>query len=455
MQAEEMVSQLVARARVAQEEYEACNQQEVDRVVKVIARTVFNHAEELARLAVEETGMGRVEDKIKKNKNKARIIWNNLRDKKSVGIIKRDEERGIIEIAKPVGVVGAVTPCTNPIVIPMCNAMFALKGRNAVIFSPHPRAQRCLQKLLDMWWEELELLGVPTNLIQVLPDCSIAIAQELMRQVDVVMVTGGAGVVKAAYSSGKPALGVGAGNTVCIIDEDVNLKTAVTKIVISKTFDYGIICSSEQSVLVPEDLFDVAVQEFCAQGAYYLTGEREKEALLRVMFKDGVINRAIVGQTAQKIGAMAGLDIPADRRLILVPGDGIGPEYLLCREKMSPVLTIYTYRSFSEAVQMTLDILRVEGRGHTVSIHSNNPAHIEELGLKAEACRILVNQVCSTNSGGSFENGLTPTTSQACGSWGGNSVSGNVDYKDLLNITRIAYPIPNPVIPSDEELWGD
>jgi succinate-semialdehyde dehydrogenase len=455
MQAEEMVSQLVTRARAAQEEFEACNQQEVDRAVKVIARIVFDNAEELARLAVEETGMGRVEDKIKKNKNKARIIWNNLRDKKSVGIIKRDEERGIIEIAKPVGVVGAVTPCTNPIVIPMCNAMFALKGRNAVIFSPHPRAQRCLQKLLDIWKRELEPMGVPVNLIQVLPDCSISMAQELMRQVDVVMVTGGAGVVKAAYSSGKPALGVGAGNTVCIIDNDVNLKEAVNKIITSKTFDYGIICSSEQSVLVPEDLFEEAVQEFRSQGAYYLSDERDIEALVRVMFKDGVINRAIVGKTAQQIAAMAGLDIPSDRRLILVPGDGIGPKYLLCREKMSCVLTIYTYKSFNEAVQMTIDILRVEGRGHTVSIQSNNSAHIEELGLRAEVCRILVNQVCSFNSGGSFENGLTPTTSQSCGSWGGNSVSGNVDYKDLLNISRIAYPIPNRVIPSDEELWQD
>ncbi|MDN5345282.1 MAG: succinate-semialdehyde dehydrogenase [Clostridia bacterium] len=455
MAVEEVIRQLVARARVAQEEYATFNQEEVDRVVKVLARTVFNNAEELARLAVEETRMGCLEDKIKKNKNKARIIWNNLRNKKSVGIINKDPERGIIEIARPMGVVGVVTPCTNPIVTPMCNAMFALKGRNAVIFSPHPRALRCMQRLMDMWWEELELLGVPANLLQVLPECSLEMTQALMRQVDVIVATGGAGMVKAAYSSGKPALGVGVGNVVCIIDNDVNLKEAIAKIVLGKAFDYGIICSSEQSVLVPEPLYEASVQEFCAQGAFYLEDEGAIGRLLQVMFQEGVINRAIVGQTIQKIGAMAGLDIPADRRLILVRGDGIGPQYLLCREKMSPVLTIYTYQNFSQAVEMARAILQVEGRGHSVSVHSNNPEHIEDLGLKVEVCRVLVNQPCATHNGGSFENGLTPTTSLGCGSWGGNSISENLDYKHLINISRIAYPIANPVIPSDEELWGE
>ena len=248
----------------------------MDQLVKTIAKTIYDNAEELAKLAVEETGMGNYEDKVQKNKGKARIIWNNLKNKKSVGIINRNEETGIVEIAKPVGVVGAITPCTNPIVTPMCNAMFALKGRNTIIFTPHHRAVRSSTYAVDLINQALKKHNAPENLIQILRERSREHTRELISAVDVVVATGGMGMVKAAYSSGKPAYGVGAGNVQCIIDRDVDFEEAVPKIILGRTFDNGIICSGEQTVIAHEDDYDQVIEIFKKNGAYYVDDPQEE-----------------------------------------------------------------------------------------------------------------------------------------------------------------------------------
>ncbi|WHH57021.1 aldehyde dehydrogenase family protein [Petroclostridium sp. X23] len=455
MDSKEYVKSLIAKAKIAQQKYEQFNQAEVDVVVREIAKVVFDNAVELARMAADETRMGVFEDKIKKNQGKAKILWHSLKPKKSVGIINRNEETGIVEIAKPVGVVGAVTPCTNPIVTPMCNAMFALKGRNAIIIAPHPRAKRCGKYTVELFNKALEKYNVPENLIQIIEEPSVELTNELMKAVDVVVATGGMGMVKAAYSSGKPAYGVGAGNVQCIVDRDVELKEAVPKIIAGRIFDNGIICSGEQTVIAPEEDYDKIIEEFKMNGAYYIDDKDEKEALRKVLFVDGIMNKDVVGQSVQKIAEMANLDIPKDTKVILVEADGIGTEDILCKEKMCPVIAAFRYKEFSEAVSIAQANLDVEGKGHSVCIHSNNTANIEYAGVNLTISRLLVNQICATSNGGSFFNGLAPTTTLGCGSWGNNSVSENVDYKHFINVSRIGYFIKDAKVPGDEELWGE
>jgi len=293
MEAKDFVDELVARARKAQEEYEKFSQEQADAIVRACAKAVYDNAEYLARLAVDETRMGVYEHKIQKNKGKAKVIWNSLKGKKSVGILSRNEETGITEIARPVGVVGAVTPCTNPVVTPMCNAMFALKGLNAIIIGPHPRSKNTSYETVRLMNEAIAKLGAPKNLIQIIEEPTVELSSALMHAVDVVVATGGMPMVRSAYSSGKPAYGVGAGNVQCIFDRGIDLEEEIPMAVEGRAFDNGIICSGEQTAILPAEDYDKAVSIFVKNGCHYISSDEEVAKLTDTIFPDGVMNKKL------------------------------------------------------------------------------------------------------------------------------------------------------------------
>lgn len=455
LESKDYIDLYINRAKTAQKIYEQYDQKQIDKVVRAVGKVVYDHAEYLAEIAVAETGMGVVKDKIMKNQSKAKMIWNSLKDKKSVGIIERDEENGIVKLAKPVGIVAAITPCTNPIVTPMSNAMFALKGGNAIIITPHHKAIKCSTKTVDLINSELVKLGAPEHLVQILDQQSRENTRNLIESADVVIATGGMGMVKAAYSSGKPALGVGAGNVQCILDEDVDIISAAPQIIAGRIFDNGIICSGEQSIIMPESRYEEMLCEFERNGAFLIRDLKQKEAIREAMFVEGAMNRHAVGQSAQRIANLAKIQIPESTKVIIVEADGNGKEDILAKEKMCPVLAAFKYKTFEEGVDIARANLEEEGKGHSVSIHSNNRVHIEYAGTKLCVSRFVINQTCATSAGGSFYNGLAPTNTLGCGSWGNNSISENLDYKHLINISRIAYYMPQNHVPTDEEIWRE
>jgi succinate-semialdehyde dehydrogenase len=449
------VATLLSKARTAQAAFESFSQEQVDAIVKGIGKYVYDNAEMLARMAVDETGIGVYEDKILKNKGKARAIWNSLKDKKSRGIIGEDAEHGLVFVAKPVGVVGAVTPVTNPIVTPMCNGMFAIKTGNAVIFAPHPKAEKCTVFLTSEFMKIVKAQGGPDHLIQTVQSGSVETTQELMKAVDVVVATGGGAMVKSAYSSGKPSFGVGAGNVPVIIDRDVNITDATEKIVTGASFDNGIICSHEQFVFAPEEQYAEVLDAFEATGKVWFT---EDEAIVQkfrdLVFPDGHLNKHVVGRSCREIGAMIAVDVPATARIILLPAKGAGINDVLAKEKLCPVVAIVSYKTFEQAVADAKANLLVEGAGHSAAVHSNNDAHIRLAGLELPISRLVVNQASALTAGGSLTNGFAPTTTLGCGSWGGNSISENLDYKHLMNVSRIGKVISHKTAPTDAEIWA-
>ena len=449
------IQELVTNARNAQAQYESFNQEQVDAIVRDIGKFVYDNAEPLARMAVDETDMGSYDDKVLKNKGKARVIWNNLKDKKSRGVIGEDADSNLVFVAKPMGVVAAVTPVTNPIVTPMCNGMFALKTGNAVIFASHPKAQKCAEYLVLEFMKIVKSHDGPDNLIQVVTNGSVEKTQQLMQSADVVVATGGGAMVKSAYSSGKPSFGVGAGNVPVIIDRNIDLQDAVEKIVDGASFDHGIICSHEQFVIAPEENFDKTIELFTNTGKVWFTDDKNQIQKLReVVFQDGYLNKDVVGKSASEVGKMAGIDVPESSRLILLPADGSGTEDVLAKEKLCPVIAIVPYSTFEDAVNMAKANLLVEGAGHSAALHSNNDENIQKAGIELPISRLVVNQPSSTTAGGSLTNGFAPTTTLGCGSWGGNSISENLDYKHLMNVSRIGKIIPDKKVPTDDEIWA-
>lgn len=451
-----MISQMIAQAREAQRAFEALPDETNRACLKTMAKMVFDGAEKWARMAVDETGMGVYEHKVLKKQGKSRILWDSVRNVKAYGEIRRDEANGIVEIAKPAGVVCAITPCTNPIVTPLCNAMFALKTRNAIIIAPHPRAKKGAVTLVNEWNDALAKLGAPAHLIQVIPEPSTDLSAELMRASDVVVATGGMGMVKAAYSSGKPSYGVGAGNVQAVLDRDIDFGAAAEKMIDGRIFDNGIICSGEQSVIAHEDDFETVIDEMKQRGALYVDAPEAVDRLRSVLWDDkGVFSRDAVGQSVQRIGEMAELPVTDQHTVIVARGGKAGADDPLSREKMCPVMVAYPYSRFDEALDIAQANLEVEGKGHSAVIHSNDDAHIQEAGERLTVSRLLVNQISSKMVGGSFYNGLAPTTTLGCGTWGNNSVSENVTFKHLMNTTRIAYMLDGRTPPTDEELWGE
>ncbi len=451
----EIVQELVAKAKAAQQEFESFSQEQVDAIVRAIGKVVYDRAEELAKMAVEESGMGVYEDKVAKCHGKSKCIWNGLKGKKSVGIIDENKENGIIRVAKAKGVVGAVTPVTNPVVTPMCNAMFALKGQNAIIVSPHPRSEKVNKYVVDLFREELKKFGAPVDLIQTVERSSIEFTNTLIREVDVVVATGGSGMVKSAYSSGKPALGVGPGNVQVIIDRGVDLNDAASKIIAGRIFDNGIICSGEQAVMIPEELYNEGIEAFKANGAYYIEDEETVAKFADAIFPDnGPISRHVVGQSVQTVAKLAGVEVPEGTRMILLKARSIGKDEPLCREKMCPVMIAASYDTFENAVEQAQTDLNIEGKGHTASLHSNDKSHVEYAGEHLTVSRLIVNQSSSTGAGGSLYNGFSPTTTLGCGSWGNNSISENLNYTHLINISQIGQYNKDAAVPTDEEIWA-
>ena len=449
------INGLIEKARAAQAEFEKMSQEQVDLAVKAIGKTVYENAEYLAKLAVEETGMGNVPDKIAKNKQKAGIVWNNLRGKKSRGILDTDETTGITRVAKPIGVVAAITPCTNPIVTPMSNSMFALKCGNAIIITPHHKSMKCSAVTVELINKELDKLGYPKNLIQILDQHSREHTKNLISSVDVVIATGGAGMVTAAYSSGRPALGVGAGNVQCIIDKDYDYKVAVPKIIAGRSYDYGIICSAEQACICQESVYDDVKKEFEKNAGYVCKDKAETDAVRNALFtEDGAPRHEVIGQSPAKIAEVAGISIPNDTKVIVVEPTGTGLKDFLGGEKMCPVIALYKYSTLEEAVGIAAENLEKDGKGHSVAFHSDNEENICYVGESLCVSRFVINQTSANSAGGSYFNGLAPTNTLGCGTWGHNSISENLDYKHLMNVSRIARYMPNNHVPTPEELWG-
>ncbi|MBK5240028.1 aldehyde dehydrogenase family protein [Clostridium sp.] len=454
MEAKEYVNVLIENSRIAQKEFETYSQEKVDEAVRAIGKAVFDNGEILARLAVDETKMGRYEDKIVKNKGKSKAVWNKLKGVKSRGILRYIEEEGLVEVGKPIGVIGAICPSTNPTMTPMQNAMIVLKGGNSLIVCPHPSGKISGKKTVDVMNEALTKIGAPKNLIQIVEEPSIEISKLVMELADVCISTGGPGMVKAAYSSGKPAFGVGPGNLQCLIDSDVDIKEVVPKVVKGRTYDRGVLCTCEQSAIIPVDQYDAYVAALIDQGAYYVEKEEELEALRTTMWQDGRVNRAVVGATPVTIAKLAGFVVPEDTKLLVVKIKGTGKEETLSREKMCPVLAVYSYSTWKEAVNIANTNLLNEGQGHSVVIHSNTKENIEYAAVVLPVSRFAVNQIGSSGLGGSFANGLKPTGTLGCGSWGNNSLSGNLWFNHLINTSLIAYEIPGKYVPTDDEIWN-
>lgn len=454
MESKAYIDEYIERARIAQAEFEKLSQEQVDAAVQAIGRVVYENARYLAEIAVEETGMGNVEDKYAKNKQKAGIVWNNLKGKKSRGILETNEETGITTVAKPMGVVAAITPCTNPIVTPMSNSMFALKCGNAIIITPHHKSVKCSTKTVEMMNEALAELGMPENLIQILSEHSRENTKNLISSADVVVATGGPGMVNAAYSSGRPALGVGAGNVQCIIDEGYDYKEAVPKIIKGRSYDYGIICSAEQSVICPEKDFEDILAEFELNGGYVVRDKAELEKIRGALFEDGKTNRHSVGQSCAKVAELAGIEIPDDTKVIVAAAKGTGKTDVLGGEKMAPVISAYAYKDLDDAIRIAAENLEKDGKGHSVAFHSDSEEHIAKIGESLCVSRFVINQCSANSAGGSYFNGLNPTNTLGCGSWGHNSISENLNYHHLMNVSRIARFMPNNHVPTDEELWG-
>lgn len=456
----EYVAGLVARARKAQKRAEAFNQEEVDNLVRRLAYGLGCREEvihDLASSALEETKLGDYASKVAKLKGKSRGLLNDLRKQKSVGLVEDDRETGLMRIVKPIGVIASLVPSTQPEMHPMINAMNAVKARDAVIFAPHPSARKTTFKTVEYLRAILKENGAPEDLLICAENPSIPMTTEIMRQCDLILATGGGPMVKAAQSVGKPSYGVGAGNAVMVVDETADLKEAAEKIKISKTFDLSAGCSCDNSVLVQEGVYDLMLKEFKAVGAHLATPE-EKIKLQKALWPnwpdDHVLNRGVVCKPVTEIARAAGFTVPGDTSFILVEETGTGEKYPFAGEKMSLVLTIYKYKEFSQAIDMLNANLAYSGAGHSCGLYSRNRDRLIELALKTYTTRVNFNLPNSASNTGNWFNKMPATSSLGCGSWGGNIISENVTLKHYLNNTWVISGIP-PVIPDDEELFGD
>jgi sulfoacetaldehyde dehydrogenase len=455
------IAAIVARAREAQRAVDGWSQVQVDAMVAAAGWAIVEPSRNraLAERAVQDTGLGNVADKIAKNRRKTMGLLRDLARAKSVGVVAEDPDAGMIEIARPVGVVAAITPSTNPGATPANNIINALKGRNAIVVAPSPKGASTLALLLSFMHAELDRVGAPRDLVQALPTpVSRDHTFELMRQADLVVATGSQTNVRAAYSSGTPAIGVGAGNVAVIVDETADLADAASKIARSKTFDNATSCSSENSVIAVERVADALLAALAREGGVLLDGE-ETRRLQDEMFPEGKLAAPVIAQDAQTIAALAGLVRPdLDRARFLIVGEsGVGDAHPFSGEKLSPVLAFYRVPDFAAAKALAERILRHQGAGHSIGLHSKAADRALALGLTLPVCRVIVNQAHCFATGGSFDNALPFSLSMGCGTWGGNSISDNLDYRHFLNITRVVHPLaPSRVRePTEDELFGD
>ncbi len=451
-----VVAEIVQNGRVAMESLTNVDQARVDEAVTALAWAVYEpaRAKELAELAVEDTGMGNVESKITKNTRKTFGTLRDLLRAKTVGVIERDESRGMVKYAKPVGVVGAVTPSTNPAATPVNKAMMAVKGRNAVIIAASPAGFQTTLKTVNYMRDELTKIGLPADLVQMLPPpVNKAMTQALMEHCDLVVVTGSQNNVKRAYSSGTPAIGVGAGNVAVMIAETANLDEAATKICASKIFDNSTSCSSENSVTIVDAVYDSAIEALQRAGGYMCNAE-ERQKVIDTLWIDGKLNRHVIAKDANVFADVVGLPEEAkNARFFMVEETGVGSDYPLSNEKLSLVLTVYKAADFKAAKARLQELLEYAGMGHSVGIHTGNNDEARELAEDLNVVRVLVNQAHTFGNGGSFTNGFEFTLSMGCGTWAGNSISENLNYSHFINITHLSTEIPEDK-PAEEALFG-
>ena len=431
----------IERVRAAQRAYATYPQEAVDRIFRAAAMAANKARIPLAKLAVEETGMGVVEDKVIKNHYAAEYIYNAYKDTKTCGVIEEDKAFGIQRIAEPLGVIAAVIPTTNPTSTAIFKTLLALKTRNGILISPHPRAKNATIAAARLVLEAAVAAGAPEGIIDWVDAPTLELSNRVMHEADIILATGGPGMVRAAYSSGKPAIGVGAGNTPAIIDESADLRLAVSSIIHSKTFDNGMICASEQSVIVLGGVYDAVRAEFIARGCYFLAPD-ETERVRRTILINGSLNAKIVGQSAHTIASMAGVDVPEHTKILIGEVESVDVSEEFAHEKLSPVLAMYRAATFEEAVEKAERLVADGGFGHTSSVYLDAVREREKLALFSErmkTCRILVNTPSSHGGIGDLYNfRLAPSLTLGCGSWGGNSVSENVGVKHLLNIKTVA-----------------
>lgn len=452
----EYVAGLIARARKAQEIVNEYSQEQVDKLSRAIGWALVQKdtVTKIAAFCQEETRMGNYESKQNKLYKKVRGVLSDINLQKTVGVVEENKETGIRRIAKPVGVIGSLIPTTQPELCPATQGILAVKSRNAIVFSPHPRSQRTTYMVTEVMRDVLKKYGAPEDLLICAEHPTMDMSREIMEQSDLVIATGGAGMVKAAYSSGTPAYGVGVGNAVVVIDETADLKQAAANVRISKTFDYASGCSCDNSIVVSSKIYDEFMECLKAEGAYLTTTE-EKAKLEKAMWPDGhMLNRDIVTQPAERIGEIAGIHVPEETQMILVEESGRGREFLFSGEKLSVVLAVYRYGEFDEAIRIVNEIHAYQGAGHSCGIQSNDEEHILQLALRTKTTRVMVRQPQSVGNSGDWNNGMPFTGSLGCGTWGGNIVSENITLKHFLNNTWLSVPIKG-VIPSDEELFGD
>jgi acetaldehyde dehydrogenase/alcohol dehydrogenase len=434
---------LVARVSRAQQRYATYTQAQVDEIFRAAAFAATDARIPLAKLAVEETGMGIVEDKVIKNHFSSEYIFNKYKDEKTCGVLEVDDVYGTATIAEPVGLICGIVPTTNPTSTAIFKALIALKTRNGIIFSPHPRAKRATCEAARLVLEAAVKAGAPEDIIGWIDEPSVELSTQLMHHpsINLILATGGPGMVKAAYSSGKPAIGVGAGNTPVVVDETADLKRAVASILMSKTFDNGVVCASEQSVIVVDAVYDAVRERFATHGGTILT-EAEAEAVRGVILKNGHLNAGIVGQSALRIAEMAGIQVPADTKVLIGEVSSVGVEEAFAHEKLSPTLALYRAQDFEEAVRMAEALVALGGIGHTSVLYTDQDNHRERIrffGERMKTARILVNSPSSHGGIGDLYNfNLAPSLTLGCGSWGGNSISDNVGPKHLINRKTVA-----------------
>ncbi len=437
----ETLEKMLDKTRKAQLEYAKYTQEKVDEIFKAAALAANNARIPLAKMAVSETGMGIVEDKVIKNHYAAEYIYNKYKDEKTCGILEEDEQFGIKKIAEPIGIIGAVIPTTNPTSTAIFKTLLALKTRNGIVISPHPRAKEATIAAAKIVLEAAVKAGAPKNIISWIDVPSLELTNALMHSVDLILATGGPGMVKAAYSSGKPALGVGAGNTPAVIDKSADVILAVNSIIHSKTFDNGMICASEQSVIVHKDIYEKAKDEFVKRGCYILNDE-EIEKVRKTIIINGALNAKIVGQSAYIIANLAGIQVPENTKILIGEVDSVDISEEFTHEKLSPVLAMYKARDFKQALSIAYQLIEDGGLGHTSSLYINTVTEKEKIATfynTMKTCRVLINTPASHGGIGDLYNfKLTPSLTLGCGSWGGNSVSENVGIKHLLNIKTVA-----------------
>lgn len=429
---------LVRCAKKAMTELAALDQQQVDSLVEAISKRCARDAERLAKLAVKETGFGRWQDKMQKNLLASDKVWEHNKGIKTIGLLREDKQQKILEVGAPVGVIAALIPSTNPTSTAIYKAIISLKAGNAVVFSPHPSAVNCIRETVELIQTGLREKGLPENLVTVMCYPSVVGTEELMKEADLIIATGGPGMVKAAYSSGTPALGVGAGNVPVFIERTADIDVAVDMILLSKLFDNGTVCASEQAIVVEKISSQKVRQSLHARGGYFLQGE-ELERVKAVMERpNGAMNPEIVGQTAQTIAKFAGITIPASVRLLISDEPGIGPNFPFSKEKLTALIGYYEVEDWHEACELCFQLLANGGIGHSLVVHSKNEEIIREFALKKPVSRLLVNTP-STHGAVGLTTNLAPALTLGCGAVGGSSISDNVDASHLINVRKVAY----------------